>query len=104
MEDPRRLPHEKETGWHVAGGDTHFTMTSFNRPVFSKLLGRPEFVIERLTVIDVTGQELTFDNPIDVARDSNLSVIGVVGQYPVGGVSIGVPRNSNSHADIVKPY
>jgi hypothetical protein len=29
-------------------------------------------------------------------------VIGITGRIPVGAISIGTPRNSNSHADHVK--
>jgi hypothetical protein len=56
--------------------------------------------VTRLHVLDADGQADTVD-----CRDKlgeSATVIGVTGQLPVGAVNIGTPRNSNSHADIVK--
>ena len=99
-EDPRREPHEKETTLSLDGDESHFEVTSFRRVVFSKLLQRPTFDVTRLHVLDADGQADTADRLDKVGESA--TVIGVTGRLPVGAVNIGTPRNSNSHADIVK--
>lgn len=100
-EDPCREPHEKETALHLEGDGTHFSVTSFKKVVYAKLLRRPEFSVKCLIVLD-DGRERTVDSLDEAAADPTLTVIGVVGRLPVGAMSIGTPRNSNSHADLVK--
>lgn len=99
-EDPNREPHEKETGLHVEGDSDHFTITSFKKVVYTKLLRQSEFSVKRLHAID-DGWERTVES-LDDAADPSLVIIGVTGQLPVGSVNIGTPRKSNSHADVVK--
>lgn len=99
-EDPRREPHEKETALHVEGDGTHFSVTSFKKVVYAKLLRRPEFSVTRLHVLDDDGREQTVDC-LDKAAKRSLTIIGVTGRVPVGAVNIGTPRNSNSHAELV---
>ena len=101
-EDPHREPHEKETAFHLEGDGTHFTVTSFKRVVFAKLLRRPELQVSHLHVLDSDGREGTVDSLDEAAADPSLTIIGVVGRLPVGAMNIGTPRNSNSHADLVK--
>ena len=100
-EDPYRAPHEKETALHLEGDATHFLVTSFKRVVYSKLLRRPEFEVIHFVILD-NGRERTASSLDEVAADSTLTVIGVVGRLPVGAVNIGTPRASDSHADLVK--
>ena len=100
-EDPDREPHEKETSFHLEGDSTNFSVTSFKRVVFEKLLQRPEFEVKHLIVHDPDGRERTIDS-LDEVTNSSLTIIGVVGQLPVGAMNIGTPRSSNSHAIIVK--
>jgi len=100
-EDPRREPHEKETGLHVEGDGTHFSVTSFKKVIYAKLLRHPEFSVKRLHVLDDDGREHTVDT-LQEASEQSLTVIGVAGRLPVGAVNIGTPRSSNSHADLVK--
>ena len=101
-EDPARGPHEKETALHVDGDRDHFSVTSFKRVVYKKLLRRPEFSVKRLHVLDPDGTERTVDSPEEAAADPTLTVIGVTGWLPVGAVTIGSGRNGNSLADLVK--
>mgnify|MGYP000580873273 CR=1 FL=1 len=101
-EDPHREPHEKETGLHLEGDGTHFSVTSFKKVVYKKLLRRPEFSVKRLHVLDDDERERTMDCLDKAAANPSLTVIGVVGRIPVGAVNIGTPRDSNSHAEIVK--
>lgn len=101
-EDPRREPHEKETAFHLEGDGSHFSVTSFKKVVFAKLLRRPEFSVKHLRVLDADGQEGTVNSLDEAAADPSLTIIGVVGRLPVGAMNIGAPRNSNSHADLVK--
>lgn len=100
-EDPYREPHEKETAFHLEGNASHFSVTSFKKVFYGKLLQRPEFCVKRLHVLD-DGRERTMYSLDEAAADPSLTVIGVVGRLPVGAMNIGVPRNSNSHAEIVK--
>jgi len=100
-EDPRREPHEKETAVTLDGDRNQAKVRSFKRSVFEKLLQRSEFELESLHVIDDDNQEHVVDT-IDEALNQSLPIIGVVGKIPVGSINIGTPRNSNSHADIVK--
>ncbi|GAA0219953.1 hypothetical protein [Halobaculum roseum] len=100
-EDPRREPHEKETALHLEGDGSQFSVTSFKRVVYAKLLQRDEFSVKRLHVIDDDGQDHAV-NSLDEAAERSLTIIGVTGQLPVGAVNIGTSRNSNSHADLVK--
>lgn len=99
-EDPRRDPHEKETGLHAAGDDTRFFISSFKRVIYEKLLKHPDFSLTRLHVVDNDGQERTVDSLDEVTP--SLTITGVAGHVPVGAVTIGTPRTSNSHAEIVK--
>lgn len=100
-EDPNREPHEKETGLHVEGDSDYFTITSFKKGIYTKLLRQSEFGVKRLHVID-DGQDRTVNSLDEAAADSSLVIIGVTGQLPVGSVNIGTPRKSNSHAEVVK--
>lgn len=99
-EDPRREAHEKETTLTLDGDGSHFSVTSFKKVVFAKLLQRPAFDVTRLHVVRANGQEHTVDCRDKVAASA--TVIGVTGRLPVGAVNIGTPRNSNSHTAIVK--
>lgn len=101
-EDPCRTPHEKETALHVEGDGTQFSVTSFKKVVYAKLLRRPEFSVKRLHVLNDAGAERTVNSLEEAAANPSLIVIGVVGRLPVGAVNIGTARNSNSHADLVK--
>lgn len=100
-EDPYREPHEKETAIHTEGDGTHYSVTSFKKVVYEKLLRRPEFQVQRVHVIDEDNRERAFDT-IEECEGQSILVIGVTGRMPVGSLSIGQPRNSNSHAEIVK--
>ena len=100
-EDPRREPHEKETALHAEGDGTHFLVTSFKKVIYAKLLRHPEFSMTRLHVVDDDGRERIV-NTLQGASKQSLTIIGVTGRLPVGAVNIGTPRNSNSHADLVK--
>jgi hypothetical protein len=100
-EDPRRERHEKETALHLEGDSTRFSVTSFKRVIYKKLLQRPNFHIKHLHVLDDDGEEHTVDC-FDEAVERSLTTIGVTGQIPVGSIHIGVPRNTNSPARIVK--
>lgn len=101
-EDPRREPHEKETALHLEGDGTHFTVRSFKKVFFAKVLQRPEFSVTRIYVLTHDGQDGTVDSLDNVAAESGVTITGVEGRLPVGAMNIGKPRNSNSHADIVK--
>lgn len=100
-EDPSREPHEKETAIHIEGDGTHFSVQSFKRVVYAKLLQRPEFSVTRLHVLNDDGRERTVDC-LEEAAERSLTIIGVTGRIPAGAMSLGTPRSSNSHADIVK--
>lgn len=101
-EDPRREPFEKETAVHLEGDGKRLVVTSFRKVVFEKLLRRPAFEVQRLNVLDENGDEYTVETRGKVAANQSLTVIGVTGTLPVGALSIGEPRNGDSHADIVK--
>ena len=102
-EDPRREPHEKETAIHLEGDATCATVTSFKQVVYAKWLQHPEFKVKRLNVHDEEGRERTVQSLNEVRENPALTVIGASGTLPVGCLSIGVARNSDSHAEIVKP-
>jgi hypothetical protein len=97
-EDPYREPFEKELAVHLEGDGTHFSITSFKKVVYSKLLKHSEFNVKRFHILN-DGHEQSVSS-LDEVSDS--TIIGVTGQLPVGTMSIGTPRNSNSHANIVK--
>lgn len=99
-EDPRRAPLEKETALHLDGDATHVEVTSFRKGVYAKLLARPAFEVKWLHVLDDNRREQAIGS-VDEVADSSVTVIGVTGRFPVGGFTLGTPRNSNSHADIV---
>lgn len=101
-EDPCREPHEKETAFHVGGDEEHFSVTSFKKVVYVKLLQRPEFNVQLLHVLTTDGQYGTVPSIEEAAADPSLSIIGVVGKLPVGAMNIGTPRNDNTHASLVK--
>lgn len=101
-EDPFREPCEKESVWHLMGDETHFEVTSFKKSLYKDLIKYPHFELERLHVLSIDGRETTVESYEEVANDPELRVIGVTGNIPVGGMSIGVPRKSNSPAQVVK--
>lgn len=101
-EDPYRLPQEKETGFHLKGDEEYISVTSFKKVVYGKLLRRPDFDVCHITIRDVDGRESTVDSLKEALSDSTGQIIGVSGKLPVGALKIGKPRNSNSHAQIVK--
>ena len=101
-EDPFRQPHEKESVFALAGDDTHFEITSFKKVVYGKLIQRPEFDLKWLNVRDVDGRETAVNSYNEVIEQPDLQVIGAVGRVPVGAFTVGSPRNSNSHAKVVK--
>lgn len=100
-EDPRREPHEKETALHFEGDSDSVSITSFKKVVFGKLLRHSEFKIESLSVVDTSGNERTVTLP-EFLENPALTIIGVRGTGPVGCLSFGVGRASDSHAGIVK--
>ena len=102
-EDPAREPHEKETALHLEGDATRATVTSFKQVVYVKWLQHPQFELERLNVRDEEGRERTVQSLDEVRENPALTVIGASGTFPVGCLSIGTARNSDSHAEIVKP-
>ena len=101
-EDPNREPHEKETATHTEGDGNRFSITSFKKVVFEKLLQHPEFDLECLNVIDENNRESTVNSYNELLENPTLTVIGAKGTIPVGCLSIGAARNSDSHAQIVK--
>lgn len=98
-EDPRREPHEKETALHLDGAEDHFSVTSFKKSVYEKLLQHPEFDVECVNVVDEDGWQSSVES-LNAVGESE-SVIGVVGMLPVGCLSIGTARASDSHSGIV---
>jgi hypothetical protein len=102
-EDPAREPHEKETGIHLEGDANRAAVMSFKKVVYAKWLQHPEFEVKRLNVRDEDGRERTVQSLDEVRENPALTVIGASGTFPVGCLSIGAARNSDSHADIVKP-
>lgn len=100
-EDPYRLPHEKETGFHLEGDADHIRVSSFKKVVYSKLLRRSDFEVCHITIRDVDGRESTVDSLTEALSDPMIQIIGVSGKLPVGALKIGKARKSDSHARIV---
>lgn len=101
-EDPRRGPAEKELALHGGGDDSRMEITSFKKVVYKKLLRNPEFELKRLIAVDEGGNETTVNSLGELTENPGLTAIGVVGTIPVGCVSIGVRRRSDSYAQVVK--
>jgi hypothetical protein len=68
--------------------------------VFAKLHQRPEFEVKRVNILDDDGRRHNVESLDDV--DSSTTIIGLNGLLPVGAITVGMPRNTNSHAQIVK--
>lgn len=100
--DTSRKPYEQETALHLAGDALRYNITSFKRVVFAKLLERPAFCVKRLHLINSDGNEYTVDSIEEAQTTPNHSVVGVEGWMPVGSLSIGAKRTSDSQANIVK--
>lgn len=101
-EDPRRSSVEKETGLLAAGDEDHFIVDSFKKVVFSKLIGHEDFDISYLYVSDSNSNVKQMQPTEEIIDNSSLSIVGIKGMLPVGAVSIGTPRKSDSHAELVK--
>lgn len=101
-EDPYREPFEKETALHLEGDRERIEVTSFKEVVYRKLLQRPEFEPKYLSVCDGNRRERTVPGIDEIIENPELRVIGATGTLPVGALTIGTPRKSNSHAQIVK--
>lgn len=84
--DPTVDPKENETALHFAAGDRRFWISSYEPAVISGLLAHPDFQIEHVIWMRAHGREC---------------VVGVVGKLPVGALSLGRARKSNSHELIV---
>ncbi len=102
-EDPRREPHEKETAIHLEGDASRASVTSFKKVTYMKILQHSDFDLQRLNILDETGRERTVQSLDEIIDSPTLKIIGASGTIPVGCVSIGSGRNSDSHALIVKP-
>ncbi len=84
--DPTADPRENETALHFAAGDRRLWISSYEPTVVSGLLAHPDFQVEQLVLMSVNGREC---------------VVGVVGRLPVGALSLGRARESDSHELIV---
>lgn len=102
-EDPAREPHEKETAIYLAGDASRATVTSFKKVIYAKWLQHPESEVKWLNIRDEDGQTHTVRSLDEVRDNPTLTIIGATGTIPVGCLSIGTARNSDSHAYIVKP-
>lgn len=84
--DPTVDPKENETALHFSAGDRHLWISSYEPAIVSRLLGHPDFRIGHLVLMNTNGREC---------------VVGVVGKLPIGALSIGRRRASDSHEFIV---
>lgn len=100
-EDPLREPHEKEWAIYAEGDSPMAELHSFKRVVYEKLLYHPRFELKWLNVRDFNGEERTVSLG-EFVENPALTVIGVAGRIPVGCISIGVGRQSDSHSEVVK--
>jgi hypothetical protein len=84
--DPTADPRENETALHFTAGDRRLWISSYEPAVISGLLAHPDFRVGHLVLMRVGGREC---------------VVGVVGRLPVGVLSLGRARQSDSHELIV---
>lgn len=84
--DPTADPRENETALHFTAGDRRVWVSSYEPTVISGLLAHPDFQIEHLIFMQANRREC---------------VVGVAGKLPVGTLSIGQARQSDSHELIV---
>lgn len=84
--DPTVDPRENETALHFTAGDRRLWISSYEPTVVSGLLAHPDFQVEHVIFMQANGREC---------------VVGVVGKLPVGALSIGRARKSDSHELIV---
>jgi len=84
--DPTVDPKENETALHFSAGDRYLWISSYEPAIVSRLLGHPDFRIGHLVLMNTNGREC---------------VVGVVGKLPIGALSIGRRRASDSHELIV---
>lgn len=87
--DPTADPRENETALHFTSGDRRLWISSYEPTVIAGLLAHPDFQIEHLIFMQANGRE---------------SVVGVIGKLPVGALSIGRTRQSDSHELIIKTH
>ncbi len=84
--DPTADPHENETALHFTAGDRRLWISSYEPTVVAGLLAHPDFQIGHLVLMKADGREC---------------VVGVVGKLPVGALSLGRARKSDSHELVV---
>lgn len=84
--DPTADPHENETALHFTAGDRRLWISSYEPTVVAGLLAHPNFHIGHLVLMKANGREC---------------VVGVVGKLPVGVLSLGRARKSDSHELVV---
>lgn len=84
--DPTADPRENETALHFTAGDRRLWISSYEPTVVAGLLAHPDFQIEHLVFMKANGREC---------------VVGVVGKLPVGALSLGRARKSDSHELVV---
>lgn len=85
--DPTADPRENETALHFTMGDRRLWISSYEPVVIAGLLAHPDFQIGHLVLMRANGREC---------------VVGVVGKLPVGVLSIGRARKSDSH-ELIAP-
>lgn len=85
--DPTADPRENETALHFTAGDRRLWISSYEPAVVSGLLAHPDFQVGHLVVMEADGREC---------------VVGVVGKLPIGALSLGRARQSDSHELIVQ--
>jgi len=84
--DPTADPKENETALHFSAGDRYLWISSYEPAVIAGLLGHPDFRIGHIIFMKANRGEC---------------VVGVVGKLPIGALSIGRRRDSDSHEFIV---
>jgi hypothetical protein len=85
--DPTADSKENETALHFSAGDRYLWISSYEPAIVSRLLGHPDFRIGHLVLMNTNGREC---------------VVGVVGKLPIGALSIGQRRASDSHELIIE--
>lgn len=85
--DPTADPRENETALHFTAGDRRLWISSYEPVIVAGLLARPDFQVGHLVFMKANGREC---------------VVGVVGKLPVGALSLGRARKSDSHELVVQ--
>ena len=100
--DPLLSGDEKETALSMYGLDKHYTIHSAKPTIIKALLQHDEFTITRARVVD--GEDASRVTTREEISKTPGEIVQVVGQLPVGTLTIKSKPRANNHQSSIVNY